>query len=213
MSQNDIYRVTVVFNQLLNSSEETIGIYVKQSNVTGFTVDDIEDVVYGWWTSQFASSGLASGMQALYAANIELAAVKLRKWDPLDPVEDISTNNLPAAGTDTSDPLPPGVAILVSLRTAQIGRSYRGRVFLPAPAEAESNDRMSDALALSIAKQFVGLRNGLAGINGGLGAAELGVYSSALGQWNALAQVKCDAFFRSQRRRNPRPADYSSQNV
>lgn len=43
------------------------------------------------------------------------------------------------AGSATGDPLPAGVALCVTVRTARSGKSFRGRIFVPGWAELENN--------------------------------------------------------------------------
>ena len=48
-------------------------------------------------------------------------------------------SSLPTIGTITGDPLPSQICGVVSWRTNLAGRSYRGRSYLPFPAEADNN--------------------------------------------------------------------------
>lgn len=213
MSQGDVYRVTMVFTRGATHPEMTSAFYVDQPNVTGFDVDDIGDEVKAWWNTQLNSSGFTDGEKGLYDDTVALTRVTLRKWDPLEPVEDEYTTGLPIAGTAASQTLPAENAILTSLRTNNIGRSYRGRLYLPPCAENAVDENLTLAVAENNSEQFVGLIHNLAAINGGLGAARVGVYSKVLGVMTPVTEVKTDIYLRSQRRRNTRPASYGSETV
>lgn len=76
--------------------------------------------------SALTSSGLGSGVHTTVA----LANVGLRDIRTANQAEFLDSGAA-VAGTLTGDLLPPQVALVVTLRTAQAGRSFRGRVFLP----------------------------------------------------------------------------------
>jgi hypothetical protein len=104
----------------------------------------VKNVLHGQVAGGFAAT--AAVAQAVYAAIIasaswtaykpfinaacSLAAVNLR---------DLRTANMPVvtstggatAGTGVATSLPPGVALVISERTALAGRGFRGRVYLP----------------------------------------------------------------------------------
>jgi len=44
----------------------------------------------------------------------------------------------PAAGTRSTEPLPPQTCGVISLKTALAGRHFRGRIYLPFPAENDN---------------------------------------------------------------------------
>lgn len=83
--------------------------------------------------SSFTSSGLGSQVHT----TVTLANVGLRDLRTANTAEFIDTGGA-VAGTSAGDLLPPQVAICITLRTAQAGRSFRGRVYLPGFAEAEN---------------------------------------------------------------------------
>jgi hypothetical protein len=77
---------------------------------------------------------IASGSWTAWAAFVhstaQLANISMR---------DLRTANMPlvsstgaaTAGTGAASALPPGTALIITLRTAQAGRGFRGRVYLP----------------------------------------------------------------------------------
>lgn len=76
------------------------------------------------------ASGSWTAYKAFINANAQLAAVNLR---------DLRTANMPVVsstgaatpGTGAATALPPGSALVISERTAQAGRGFRGRIYLP----------------------------------------------------------------------------------
>lgn len=211
MSQNDIYRVTAVFTDSAVPKTYTTSFYLKQTTVVGFSVGDIGDLVKLWWNTAYAS-GVA--MKSLYSTGMSLVEVTMRKWFPLSPTIDVYTTGLPVAGTVTGDNLPGENAVLLSLRTANIGRSYRGRMYLPPITETNLAGQLSSGTATTIAEQFVGLVRDLQ-TTGAAGAARADtvVWSRVLSASSLVTQVKCDEIIRSQRRRNQRLAEYVSSDV
>lgn len=71
----------------------------------------------------------SSGLGAQIAPAITLANVGLRDIRTANTAEFIDTGGA-VAGTAAQDILPPQTAFCVTLRTAQAGRSFRGRVYL-----------------------------------------------------------------------------------
>lgn len=77
-------------------------------------------------------------------------------------LRDIRTANQPefvdtgaaVVGTGTGDLLPPQTALCVTLRTAQVGQSYRGRVYLPGFAES-INTATGTATGTTLSINFV----------------------------------------------------------
>lgn len=80
------------------------------------------------------SSGLASAVHT----TVTLVNVGLRDVRTANAAEFLDTGGA-VAGTLTGDILPPQIAIVVTLRTAQAGRSFRGRVYLPGFAEGTNS--------------------------------------------------------------------------
>ena len=102
------------------------------------------NVLYGRYIGAFAGSvaqantimtGLSTGaawtsLAAYLATNTTFTGVHIRNVDvPDQPI--IESTNPPVAGTGSLPALPNEVAICVTLRTAQSGRQFRGRLYLP----------------------------------------------------------------------------------
>lgn len=80
----------------------------------------------------------SSGQGAMLHTTITLANIGLRDVRTANTAEFLDTGGA-VAGTLAGDLLPPQIAFCITLRTAQAGRSFRGRVYLPGYAEA-AND-------------------------------------------------------------------------
>lgn len=76
----------------------------------------------------------SSALGALLDDTVTLANIGLRDIRTANTAEFLDTGGA-VAGTGAGDLLPPQVAFCVTLRTAQAGRSFRGRVYLPGYGE------------------------------------------------------------------------------
>ena len=76
----------------------------------------------------------SSGLGALIHTSVTLANIGLRDIRTANTAEFLDTGGA-TAGTSAGDFLPPQTAFVVTLRTAQAGRSFRGRVYLPGYGE------------------------------------------------------------------------------
>lgn len=76
----------------------------------------------------------SSGLGAALHTTVTLANVGLRDLRTANTAEFLDTGGA-TAGTAAGDLLPPQVAMCITLRTAQAGRSFRGRVYLPGYGE------------------------------------------------------------------------------
>lgn len=92
------------------------------------------------------------------------------------------------AGTATGNSSPSEVAMVLTLRTAVRGRSYRGRIYLPCPAvsQLQTNGNLGAASAALIVAQLAGVMAAL----GGASVApfwEIGVASYKLSHFEPLS--------------------------
>lgn len=193
----NVHRSTAYF------SDTNLGtIYVTHMDVeegalaTAPDIDDVGDAWKTWWNVGFNAQ---PAMKTFYKTTTQLDRVTLRRIKPLEPVVQEYTTGLPIAGTATSDQLDPQASILVSLRTAKIGRSYRGRMYLPSPTETieESYGAMSADTAQDIADNAWGLVLELDNV----GDYSPVVFSALLNEGEPITRVLCDRRFRTQRRR------------
>lgn len=87
----------------------------------------------------------SSTLGANIHTTVALANVGLRDVRSANTAEFLDSGGA-TAGTATGDVLPPQTAIVVTLRTAQAGRSFRGRVYLCGFAEASNATGGTSAL-------------------------------------------------------------------
>lgn len=76
----------------------------------------------------------AGGIKAYFNSTTVLSQVQTRIIDGTNGrVQSVASASYSRSGTGGGIPLPAEVSIVVSLRTARAGASYRGRLYLPAP--------------------------------------------------------------------------------
>lgn len=220
MALNEIYKLSWVWTVSSALPEETSGVYVRQDSSTGFAIGDVAPGMIAVWNSQLNSSGLTTGMKALYVTGVNLQRIEMRKVDPLAPIIDTYQTGLPIAGTASGDSLPYQNSIIASWRTANIGRSYRGRSYWPAPAESVVNPGFTLTQASQIAAQFGGLNTALEGSLYDISLVVFSRFSKTVTPApphlrpvpiaTPVVSVKIDENLRAQRRREPRPAAYAT---
>lgn len=91
--------------------------------------DDIADAVSG-------AIGASGGLQSVQSDLVELISI-----DVIDQQQDPNfgfTKAYATTGDLTDSPLPNQVALVTSLKTGLMGRSYRGRIYWPGFTEADS---------------------------------------------------------------------------
>lgn len=156
---------------------------------------------------QATADDLAADVQAAYAAS-GLDAYQANEY-VLDrvTVRDIRTANQPEFSASVADggvsveaPLPPGVALVVTLRTALSGRRYRGRTYLGGWA-VNANGSMGQAIpgAITAAEAFM---TDMMSHSVQASTWTLGVMSTVLNAINNVTSVAVrDNVWDSQRRR------------
>lgn len=82
-----------------------------------------------WWTAQIAPISHTTHI---------LQNVTCTALDPSGPPQAIHTTGLPSPGLQTGDPMPNNVALVMSLRTALRGRSFRGRIYVGGISESNA---------------------------------------------------------------------------
>lgn len=113
--------------------------------------------------ARFTSSGYVGVISNQYA----LAQVTLRNINVANQAE-FPDAGAAVVGTDTSHPLPPQTALVVTLRTAMAGPSYRGRVYMCGWGEGAN-----DTTGLAVAGSAAGATAFVAGVQTDLAAAGL----------------------------------------
>lgn len=139
------------------------------SNAAATTIDQAFANTLG---AAIKASFTSSGFAGRVSTDVTLDKVGVRNINVANQAEFLDSG-LPVAGTDAADPLPASSSLVITLRTANAGPSYRGRVYLPGMTEA-SND--TDGVCLAAAGQdALDFINGIAGAvaANGLGFAVL----------------------------------------
>lgn len=208
MALGDTYKVTMVFQGVATLPNMTTGFHIQEQGLVAPQITDVGEACIAWWDTELEGSGFTDGEKGLYDDTVSLVQVDLRRIDPLEPIVFSYTTGLPIAGTGASQTLPRENAVLTSLRTGNIGRSYRGRLYLPPIAENAVDENLTLAVAESNSEQFVGLCHLMSGFS-----HPVVVWSKTLGQATEVTRVQTDINLRSQRRRNQRVPTYGSENV
>lgn len=119
------------------------------------------------------------------------------------------SNTTPILGTDASEPIPPGTAAVITLRTALRGRSYRGRTYYGGLGESRMDTGIWEGTMLDDFETFlVALQTAASGI--GWTIVVLSRWHAGIKRAVALGQAVLTFVGRSQRpasqrKRNKRP--------
>jgi hypothetical protein len=211
MAIGDIYKLGFIFLSNATGEEQTTGLHLtQQSGVVDMGISDVGPIVKDWFD---VGLGGANEFKQYVSADMSLIRIELRKVLPLSATVLQYVTGLPIVGTAAGDDLPPGSSVVASLRTGLIGRSYRGRMYLPTMTEAFCNadGNLTSAVALEIADGIVTMIRAINGVI--VGDPVVDVYSRTLGSGEAVIQVKVDERIRSQRRRTVRDPVYASSVV
>lgn len=206
MAIGDVYRFAWKWTDAVSNSEVlTSGFHVRQDGAS-HDFNAIAVLMRDMWTTGLGGSG---AVNTLCTSDIVLQSIVGRRVRPLEPVEQSFTTGLPSAGTEAAgQTYSPQDAMLVSLRTASIGRKYRGRMYFPPPAEADAAGTIALASAQLLADAVEGLRDALDAV----GLLEPMVIMSDVppgtGPVTVVTQVKVDRSIRSQRRRQKKERSY-----
>lgn len=206
---NPVFKVRIVWSNATSGENLSCVLHGDQSELDAPNITAIGDDVKAWWSTEVHDA--KTGMKHYVTEDIALELVTLQRVDPLEPIEFQYTTGLPIAGTDTGEPGRPQDCVLASMRTEKIGRSYRGRMYLPTPAEAYTeNGNLIDTEAATLA-DFVVILIGLLEADG----FRTGIYSQqhngeAVTAFNVVTNVLVDQRLRTQRRRTNRTPIYSA---
>lgn len=205
MAAGDIYQLVVAFANANTGKGLSFTLSVKQVGLTLASMTTVGDDVKEWWDTGYGAGTPA--FKTYCPAAITLEEVTRRRVEPLEPVIESYTTGLPIAGTAAGDLYSGQVAPLVSFRTANVGKSYRGRAYLPPISEAfvGSNASISAADAENMAESFNLLRAGLAADN-----MQQVVWSRKLGIGIDVVSELVDRMLRTQRRRQDRAPVYQA---
>lgn len=138
---------------------------------------EIENVVYYTKTTTPILEDLAaltdevrayivSSLLPALSSAIQLVRVVGVLLDVVDGFTVTNTTGLPASGGDSGDVLPNNVALCISVRTANRGRSFRGRNYIPGIAKTHTAD---SEFTTSAVTGLVGIWEGLTALAGDAG--------------------------------------------
>lgn len=200
MATGDIYRATMVFSNAVTGRNITTGLHLRQVGV-GWDANNVSDLVRDGWNVGY---GTGSPLQDFCPEEIALEAIEIQRVVPLEAIILRRTDGLPLTGIDATDDLPSQDSAIVSIRTAQTGRSFRGRMYLPPFAEDQNNAGgvMDASVAQEVADQIHGWFTHI-----DTGDGEVGVFSRTrfagpgTNYFNPWTAVLVDRYFRTQRRR------------
>lgn len=119
-------KVTFVFS--IGGKEVTISIYV--TTPSGVDLTDLENAVAigeSWWNDQ---------LRGLVATGVTLLAIRALDVSVENGQQVVNNNIETPAGLVAGDAMPNNVALVFSLRTGFVGRSFRGRFYIPGLAES-----------------------------------------------------------------------------
>lgn len=131
MAVGDTYRLTCVWHREGREDVAVNNFYFRQDSLTILDTPE-EDLVEAFKLNvQAAYIGCVTNFLVLFKYAVAKAP------DFLTSHEDFIT---PVAGGRSGDPLPPRTSGLLSLRTGDLTRRGRGRVYLPPASEADSTN-------------------------------------------------------------------------
>lgn len=193
---NDKVRLAIV----CDDQSAQIGI-----NVSFWNVDSISA---GAPTDQQLVDSFSTGFSAFYKPCLAPACryygAMLNRVSPGATTSTVFSGNGRGVGTATGDNLPRQTSGIITLKTAFAGRRYRGRVYIPFPAEAD-NDAVGNPTAGYVtrlgllAAQYAGPL--VHSIGGGTVVTSLLVRSRKFGLWTPVIATIARVVWATQRRR------------
>lgn len=148
--------VELLFNYNGQTVENTVWVQTD-GPITEVGLGVIANVVKNWWIDNMRTQ-TSSDMQL-----VQLVATY--KGDAEGP-QHIETAGLPSPGAVPSEGLPNGTALVVKFGTASIGRSFRGRNYVPGlPSSAVVNSVYNPAPVADVVQAYEALGTALQGIS------------------------------------------------
>lgn len=185
------------FNFRLQNVPVTFCLHVfVQTPVTQGKVSAVTAVAGAWWE--------ATG-KGMFSQDLSIESIVVTDVSQQPAYQDTITTFTATAGTIAVEALPNGSAIVATARTAYIGRSYRGRIFLPGiDIDAVTQNTLSSGAKSNIADGLEDLRQAI--LNAGFALIvpsyqnELSSRETAVGTVVTHFDVRDNV--KSQRRRN-----------
>lgn len=134
MAVNDIWRVSLVGSHSGTEIAVMTSHWRLKSGVGTFAA-----------LAALLKVGLIDNFKTQQATTFRWDMINGLKISPLPKQSATYTTGFPVAGTLAGDEMAHQVAMIMSLRTANAGRSYRGRMFMPACVEGQMTSGIFDA--------------------------------------------------------------------
>lgn len=107
----------------------------KTTTIVSADLVEIAETVRDWWIAH---------IKPIASADLSLQSVVTRDMTTEAGEQRILTDGLPSVGSVADGAMPNNVALVASLRTGIVGRSFRGRVFNLGLAESQVNQNLVD---------------------------------------------------------------------
>lgn len=179
-------------------------LHYKVTGVTGASVSELEALAA--FHTQFSTD-----YKALLSAQAFYIGQTIQRIWPLPLGMAIFSAGGAGVGTGGAAVLPGQTAGSLTKQTDLAGRSHRGRLYIPWPSETDSTDGFPTAGYLALLDSFAILAEATVVVTGAAGTATLGpvVWSSTLNSGRAMADIRVNEYWTTQRRRgSASPADY-----
>lgn len=182
-----------------SSLAENVLYFQGSAGVTVALATTLGNNLIGWWNTNF---------KARMPTQVVLREVYVTDLTTQTSFTVSVTTGLPSAGTALQDPLPFNCALCVSLRTANRGRSGRGRNYVLGLLETEVSANTVASTTVSPTLTAYNLLVGAGTFTPGLQLVIVSRFTNKLPRANALVQpvtnaVILDSVVDSQRRRLP----------
>lgn len=169
------------------------------AGVSASLASDLGDALISWWDTQF---------QPITSDTMALVEVFLTDLSDATSFTVSDTAGLPNAGASTTEPLPANVAHCVSFRTAQRGRSARGRNYIAGMTEADTNGSLISSTIVADHVTAYTILLGAGAFVAGLEWVVVSRFHNGVARTTGLAipvtnVLSVDAVVDSQRRRLP----------
>lgn len=131
-----IVRVTLVYDHGVSfGSRMTTGFNARfeaAGDPSDSELQDLATIVADWWDAGVLSGDPGKGF---FGTHVQLAQVEAQVIEPTEGIGQVVLSGVAGTITETGNELSLSDAVLVSLRTAQSGRSRRGRMYFPQPTQ------------------------------------------------------------------------------
>lgn len=201
MPTPDLFRHQIIWQR--SSADAAVNVLhwdFTEGQPLGLSNQDVADIFASEVASAAAVLTAGTTTTGLMSQSWSIDRVTIR--DLRIPNQPEFSSTVGVVGTNTSQTLPSSNAVVVTLRTAKAGRSFRGRTYIPGwSAFAVTATGAISSTAREAAEDFItGLQ---AGVAAEIPGAVLVVYSRTLDETNPVVSVQVrDDQWDVQRRRN-----------